>query len=373
MSLTVLPSGTDFSAGLDAAPPRAAAQPGPDGLAPRPDRLLDTHGRTIRDVRLSITDRCNFRCVYCMDPDHRYLPKQALLSVDEYLDVCRILRSLGVETLRITGGEPTLYRDLDRIISGAAELGFRDIAMTTNGSTLTPARARRYHDLGLHRVTFSLDSLQEERSRAITRARAAASDVVRAIRAAQDAGFDPIKVNAVVLRGVNDDECADFADFAREHGVQMRLIEWMPLDSGGTWDRREMVTADEMLAAIRERHELVDLGRPRGPSQTSLDFGFPEGGPGRVGIIASVTRAFCGACSRLRITADGAVRPCLFSREEWSLKKVLRDPALAGDAAARDDALRQFLIDATWTKQPGHEINADGFEPPRRGMSAIGG
>jgi len=370
--LTVLESGP-----ADAAPPPPAPDAvrlGPDGRG-MPARLLDSHGRTIRDVRLSVTDRCNFRCTYCMDPDHRYMPKMTLLSRGEYVRLCRVLARLGVEKLRITGGEPTLYPELDGLLADVAGLGFRDVAMTTNGSTMTPRRAVRWRELGLHRLTLSLDSLREDRVGAITRARTSVADTVRAIRIAQDAGFRPVKVNAVVMRGVNEDECADFADFALEHGIDMRLIEWMPLDSGRTWRRRDVVTADEMLAGIRARHELVELGRDD-PSQTSLDFGFPgvDSGEARIGIIASVTRPFCGACSRLRITADGQVRPCLFSHREHDLKAVLRDPDLAAAPEAEGDAeIARFLADATWTKQAGHGIQEAGFEPPARGMSAIGG
>jgi cyclic pyranopterin phosphate synthase len=355
---------------------------GPDGR-PVPIRLRDSHGRTIRDVRLSVTDRCNFRCTYCMDPDHRYMPKLSLLSRVEYARVCRVLAGLGIEKLRITGGEPTLYPELDELLADVAGMGFRDVAMTTNGSTMTPRRAARWRELGLHRITFSLDSLREDRVGAITRARTSVADTVRAIRIAHDAGFAPVKVNAVVMRGVNDDECADFADFAREHGIDMRLIEWMPLDSGRTWRRSEVVTADEILASIRARHELVEL-TPGDPSQTSLDFGFAGDGSddadsdgastaGRIGIIASVTRPFCGACSRLRITADGQVRPCLFSHREFDLKPVLRSGDGEADAGSGDAAIARFLADATWTKQAGHGMQEAGFEPPARGMSAIGG
>ncbi len=350
--------------------------PGP-GPAPRDDppaaptrarrdgALYDSHGRVIRDLRLSVTDRCNYRCVYCMDPDHRYMPKRDLLGVDEYLAIARVAASLGVRKVRVTGGEPTLYPDLDALLAGLAALPLEDIAMTTNGSLMTAPAARRWRELGLHRITLSLDSLRPERVRSMTRTSAEPDGVFRAIRIGQEAGFDSIKVNAVVMRGFNDDELADFADLARVYAIDMRLIEWMPLDSSRSWDRAEVVSADEMLESIRARHDLVPLDRDD-VHGTSLNFGFADGAPGRIGIIASVTRPFCGACSRLRTTADGKVRPCLFSHDEWDLRPLLRGGASDGDLA-------RFLTDAMWTKQAGHGIGKADFAQPARGMSAIGG
>ncbi len=199
----------------------------------------------------------------------------------------------------------------------------------------------------------------------ITRSSCVPQTVIDAIRLAKAAGFDPVKVNAVLMRGFNDDEIADFADFAREHGVDVRLIEFMPLDSSRAWSLESVVTADEMLAAIRGRHDLEPVDR-EDPSSTSLNFRFADGGPGRIGIIASVTRPFCGACSRLRVTADGKVRPCLFSHEEWDLRPLLR-------GGATDTEIARFIADAVWTKQAGHGIGSTGFVQPQRTMSAIGG
>jgi cyclic pyranopterin phosphate synthase len=237
--------------------------------------------------------------------------------------------------------------------------------MTTNGSLVSEKSLRRWRGLGLGRLTFSLDSLRPERVRRITRTNATAEGVDRAIRLAQAAGFEKTRVNAVVMRGFNDDEAADFADFAREHAIDVRLIEWMPLDSSRAWERQEVVSADEMLAGIRARHDLVPLDRDDAHG-TSLNFGFADGAPGRIGIIASVTRPFCGACSRLRITADGKVRPCLFSHDEWDLKPLLAD-------RAPDEVIARFIADSMWTKQAGHGIGSQAFVPPERGMSAIGG
>lgn len=346
--------------------------PGADG--PRPpaapahlqgDRLIDSHHRTIRDLRLSVTDRCNYRCVYCMDPDFRYMPKRELLDLDEYITIARVCQSLGVRKLRLTGGEPTLYPKLLPLMTALGRLGLDDIAMTTNGSRMTEAAARSWREAGLTRLTLSLDSLRPERTKSITRTNSSPDMVVDAIRCAKAAGLAPIKVNAVVMRGVNDDELVDFADFAREQDIDLRLIEFMPLDSSRAWRRDVVVSADEMLERIRARHELVRVGDDN-PHSTSLNFTFADGAPGRIGIIAPVSRPFCGACNRLRVTADGKVRPCLFSASEWDLRAVLR-------SGADDAAVARFLIDATWTKQAGHGIGSQDFVQPARTMSAIGG
>ncbi|MHC4421502.1 MAG: GTP 3',8-cyclase MoaA [Planctomycetota bacterium] len=345
--------------------PGAAAPPAAPRQVVRAGRLIDAHGRIVRDLRLSVTDRCNYRCVYCMDPDFRYMRKRFLLTLEEFLAVSRVSVDLGIRKIRITGGEPTLYKPLDDLIAGLGELPLADLAMTTNGSLLPQMPLEEWRRRGLRRITFSLDSLRPERVAAVTRSDAAPGAVIEGIRHAREAGFAPIKVNAVIMRGFNDDEIADFADFARAHGVEVRLIEFMPLDSSRAWCRASVVSADEMLRAIGQRHDLVPLDRGR-PDSTSLGFSFADGSPGRIGIVAPVTRAFCGACSRLRVTADGKVRPCLFSDEEWDLRPVLRTGGTDADVA-------RFIADSMWTKQAGHGIGSDGFAPPRRTMSAIGG
>lgn len=357
----------------------ARPAPAPDA-ARRPDHLIDSHGRTIRDLRLSVTDRCNFRCVYCMDPDFRYMPKTQLLTLVEYLRVVRICLGLGIEKVRITGGEPTLYPQINVLVAALGAMNIHDLAITTNGSLLRDMPLQQWRRDGLRRITFSLDSLRPQRVQQITRTSAKPQAVIDAIHAARDAGFHPIKVNAVTMRGINDDEVADFADFALEHAIDMRLIEFMPLDSSRAWNRDDVVSADEMLAAIRQRHELIAVDDDD-PSSTSMNFRFAESprrarrGPSadadvhaeaRIGIIAPVTRPFCGACSRLRITADGKVRPCLFSLTEWDLKPLLRD-------GASDEQVRDFIVDAVWTKQAGHGIGSTTFIQPQRTMSAIGG
>jgi len=327
--------------------------------------LIDSHGRTIRDLRLSVTDRCNFRCTYCMDPDVRFVPNSELLTVEELLRVTRVCVGMGVRKVRLTGGEPTLHPELVRIIEGVAGVGVDDVALTTNGSLATPEVAARWRRAGLDRITVSLDTLKPERMRAITRSNTAPARVLESVEACLDAGLGPVKINAVVVRGYNDDEVEDLAELARIYGVDMRFIEFMPLDSARAWDSGRLVRADEIIARVRARWSMTPLDRAEN-SETSLNFAFADGAPGRVGVIASVTRPFCGACSRLRITADGMVRPCLFSRDEWDLRALLR-------SGADDARLRSFLAEATWGKQAGHGISEPGFQQPDRPMSAIGG
>ncbi len=354
-----LPVLTDARGTGGEVPPRAPAR------ALQPRRLVDAHGRTIRDLRISITDRCNFRCVYCMDPGVRFLPRERLMSVDQIVRVARVCVGLGVDKLRLTGGEPTVHPHLTRIIRGLAALGTRDLALTTNGSRLGDEDLARWKAAGLGRVTVSLDTLRPHRFRAITRSQATPADVIEGVRRIMRAGFEPPKLNAVIIRGMNEDEVADLAGLARDLGVEFRFIEFMPLDSARAWDRALVVPADEILERIGDVHPLVPLGRVE-HSGTAEEYGFADGAPGRVGVIAPVTRPFCGACSRLRITADGKVRPCLFSTREWDLKRLL-------DAEADDRQIEDFLIDATWTKQAGHGIMSDSFQRPARPMSAIGG
>ena len=235
--------------------------------------LIDSHGRTIKDLRLSVTDRCNFRCVYCMEPDVKYLPKMDLLSIEHYVRVVKVAMSLGIDKLRITGGEPTLYPHLDEFIERVGLLGLRDVALTTNGSRLTREMCDRWKQMGLHRITVSLDTLRPERKDAITRSFTPLDTVIRAIDMARDAGLTPVKVNAVVMRGVNDDELQEFADFAIEHDVDIRLIEFMALDAGRNWSMDKVVPASEMLEVISRKHSMIkedDSPPTTSPRQKSL-------------------------------------------------------------------------------------------------------
>ena len=340
-----------------------------DKLMPAPikakhrNRLLDSHGRQIRDLRLSVTDRCNFRCVYCMEPDVVYMPKKELLSLDEYVRLAKISQSLGITKLRITGGEPTLYPQLQELLEAVGTMGFDDIALTTNGSMVTESIATQWKNAGLRRVTVSLDTLKPRRKDAITRSHTTLKDVITAIDIVRDVGLTPVKVNAVIMRGVNDDEVADFAQFAKDHEIDMRLIEFMALDAGRKWQRSEVVSAKEMLGRIQQDHTLIKA--VDATSSTSMNYTFPNSA-GRIGFIASVTQSFCGACDRLRIMADGTVRPCLFSDDEWSIRFLLRN-------GASDEQLRGFLIDAAWAKSAGHGMDQNDFIRPKRTMSTIGG
>lgn len=329
------------------------------------DGMVDSYGRRIRDLRLSITDRCNFRCVYCMEPDVRFMPKMQLLSVDEFVRLASVCVELGVEKIRLTGGEPTLYFGLDELIGRLGELPIKDLALTTNGSLLDMPRAVKWKQAGLKRITISIDSLDPERFNAITRSNSSPEQVIAAIRTARDAGLEPVRVNAVVVRGQNEDEIVELAGLARTLGVDVRLIEYMPLDSARAWDQSKLVPASEMIEKIQTKYLLKDPDRDSASSPSQV-YEFADGAPGRIGVIASVTRPFCGACSRLRITADGKVRPCLFSREEWDVRGALRE-------GASDDDLRAILLNATWSKQEGHNISSADYVQPDRAMWSIGG
>src|SRR5918994_1472618 len=292
-----------------------------------PEVLKDSYSRPIRDLRVSLTDRCNFRCFYCLPHGEPPIaPKEQMLSYEEIEYVCEIFVSLGIEKIRLTGGEPMLRRDIETIIRKLARLkpALHDLALTTNGYFL-PERARGLKDAGLDRVTISLDSLKRDVFKRMTGVDVL-DKVLAGITAAKKAGLDPIKINAVIVRGHNEDEVADFAAFAREYDVKMRFIEFMPLDSGHEWARGDVVSGKEIRDRISERFLLVRLDVARG-SETSSRYSFADGAPGEIGIIAPVSEPFCGACSRIRLTADGQIRTCLFSTVEHSLRDVVRAAA----------------------------------------------
>ena len=279
--------------------------------------LRDAYGRAIRDLRVSLTDRCNFRCFYCLPHGEPPIaPKEQMLSYEEIDYVCDVFVSLGIEKIRLTGGEPMLRRDIETIVRKLARLktnGLIDLALTTNGYFL-PERAQELKAAGLDRVTISLDSLKQDVFKRMTGVDVL-DRVLAGIAAAKDAGLEPIKINAVIVRGHNEAEVADFAAFAREYDVKMRFIEFMPLDSGHEWSRTDVVSGKEIRDRIDERFPLVKLAVNRG-SETSARYRFVDGAPGEIGIIAPVTEPFCGACSRIRLTADGQIRTCLFSTVE---------------------------------------------------------
>ncbi|MGW2249604.1 GTP 3',8-cyclase MoaA [Kitasatospora sp. NPDC001660] len=339
--------------------------------APRP--LLDRFGRVHTDLRVSLTDRCNLRCTYCMPAEGLdWLPRAEVLGDDEVLRLVRIaVERLGITAVRLTGGEPLLRRGLPDLVGRIAALG-PEVSLTTNGIGLART-AVALCEAGLHRVNVSLDTLRPERYAAITR-RDRIADVFAGLAAAQDAGLAPVKVNAVPVRGVNDDEIVPLAEFAAAHGYRMRFIESMPLDAQGAWDRSTMVTADEILTVLGARWDLVPVGRHDAMTDGgSARRGTPPAeewriaGTGTViGVIASVTRPFCGGCDRVRLTADGQLRNCLFATEESDLRALLR-------GGAGDDAVEAAWRATIGRKGPGHTIDSAAFVRPQRPMSAIGG
>jgi cyclic pyranopterin phosphate synthase len=332
--------------------------------------LRDSYGRAIRDLRVSLTDRCNFRCFYCLPHGEPPIaPKEQMLSYEEIDYVCDIFVSLGIEKIRLTGGEPMLRRDIETIVRKLARLKTSetnrliDLALTTNGYFL-PDRAHELKAAGLDRVTISLDSLKQDVFKRMTGVDVL-DRVLAGIAAAKDAGLEPIKINAVIVRGHNETEVADFAAFAREYDVKMRFIEFMPLDSGHEWSRADVVSGQEIKDRINERFPLVKLALNRG-SETSARYRFADGARGEIGIIAPVTEPFCGACSRIRLTADGQIRTCLFSTVEHSLREVVRSGATRAEIVA-------YIETVISKKEPRHFINDPGFVAPSRTMSFIGG
>ena len=326
--------------------------------------LLDTFGRVADDLRISVTDRCNFRCTYCMPAEGlTWLPKEEILTFEELTRLLRLfVERLGVASLKVTGGEPTVRADLPELIRmfrGVAP-GV-DISMTTNG-VLLDRLAEPLARAGLDRVTVSLDSLMRHRFEEMTR-RDALDRVLAGIRAAEAAGLLPIKINCVVIGGINEGEVVDFARWSREHGHPVRFIEYMPLDAQHAWERAKVVPSARLLEAIDAEFPLV----PEGPDhEPATSYRFADGTPGGVGAIASVTEPFCQTCNRLRVTAEGQVRACLFALEETDLRAPIR-------AGASDDELEALVRTNVWRKWSGHRISHPDFVQPERSMSAIGG
>ncbi len=327
--------------------------------------LSDAFGRVATDLRVSLTDHCNLRCTYCMPAEGLdWLPQEQQLTDDEVVRLIGIaVERLGVREVRFTGGEPLVRRGLVDIVRRASSLDPRpQTSLTTNALGLAKT-AQALRDAGLDRVNVSLDTVRSDTFLEITR-RDRFADVVTGLEAAQAAGLGPVKVNAVLLRGVNDDQAPELLAWCLERGYELRFIEQMPLDAQHGWRRDEMVTAEEILAALEQRYVLVPAIEPRGsaPAESFL----VDGGPATVGIIASVTRPFCGACDRVRLTADGQVRNCLFAREESDLRTPMR-------AGAGDDELADRWLAAMAAKKPGHGIDDPTFLQPDRPMSSIGG
>ena len=334
--------------------------------------LVDGFGRTVRDLRISVTDRCNFRCTYCMPAEGMtWMDRAEVLTYEEIERVARIcVERFGVDSLRLTGGEPTVRAHLPQLISRLAALRLPDgrkpdLALTTNGATLRNIAAE-LRDAGLDRVNVSLDSLQRDRFLAMTR-RDELDNVLAGIREAQTVGFDPVKVNAVVERGANDDEILDMARYGRDNNVEVRFIEFMPLDASNEWERAKVVTQDEIVSVISAEFPLEPVpARGAAPADRwrYLD------GKGTVGVIPSVSHPFCGDCDRVRLTSDGQFRTCLFATDETDLKSILR----SGDSpSAIDDAIAGAITRAVGAKWAGHQIGQVNFIRPARTMSQIGG
>jgi cyclic pyranopterin phosphate synthase len=327
--------------------------------------LADAYGRVATDLRVSLTDRCNLRCSYCMPAEGLdWLPHDEVLSDDEVVRLIEIgVRRLGIREVRFTGGEPLIRRGLVDIVRRTRALDDElELSVTTNALGLE-RNARALADAGLDRVNISLDTLDAERFHTITR-RNRLDDVLRGAKAAHDAGLTPVKINAVLLRGVNDDDACELLHWAVGHDYALRFIEQMPLDAQHDWHREQMVTADEILARLEREFSLTPASEPRGSAPAELFL--VNGGPATVGVIASVTRPFCGDCDRVRLTADGQVRNCLFAREESDLRGAMR-------AGASDEELADRWVAAMAGKLPGHGINDPSFLQPDRPMSAIGG
>jgi cyclic pyranopterin phosphate synthase len=335
----------------------------PTTAAPATGPLVDTFGRIADDLRISVTDRCNFRCTYCMPAEGlAWLPKSEILTFEELTRLLRLFVELGVRSVKVTGGEPTVRADLPRLIemfrTVASDI---DLSMTTNG-VLLDRLARPLADAGLDRVTVSLDSLVQHRFAEMTR-RDALERVFAGIAAAEDAGLTPIKINCVVIGGTNDEEVVDFATWSRRTGHAVRFIEYMPLDAEHAWEREKVVPSARILDAIATVYPLAPVGPDHEPATS---YRFADGAPGGIGVIGTVTEPFCDTCNRLRITAEGDVRSCLFATEETDLRAPMR-------SGATDEALGALIRTTVWRKWSGHRINHPDFVQPDRSMSAIGG
>ena len=346
--------------------------------------LIDSQGRILRDLRVSITDRCNFRCLYCLPETEaaqnfyrghwahlpnsapivqQWVPRAHILSFEEIERFIRIAVSLGIQKIRLTGGEPLLRHNVEDLVARVARIpGLTDLAMTTNGS-LFLQKAPALRAAGLRRISFSLDSLARDNFRKIT-GRNGLDEVLAGIRLAQELGLHPVKVNAVIIREINDHEIEALADFAHEGNLSLRFIEFMPLDSARAWLKEMVVPGHDVLARLQARFDLRPIA-PDNPSATSKRWAFADG-RGEIGIIAPVSEPFCGHCNRIRLTADGKIRTCLFSVKEHDLRPLLRN-------GASDEAIAERLEGVVWQKEARHHIGEPEFVPPPRSMSCIGG
>lgn len=328
-------------------------------------QLLDSFGRVHTNLRISVTDVCNFRCIYCMPEDMVFMPDASLMTYDEILHFTRIFVGLGVNKLRITGGEPLVRPGVPQLIEQLGQLDeLKDISLTTNGIGLI-TQAQVLYDAGLRRINVSLDTLNEEKFEQMTR-RKVLSRVLKGLKTAHECGFDPIKVNAVAMRGFTDDEIVDLATFARDNDYQLRFIEFMPLDADDIWGRNMFIPGKEIIERINNVYPLEQMNlNGDAISDTAQRFRFADNG-NEVGVIPSVSEPFCDNCNRIRLTADGKFRTCLFSITETDLLTPLRQ-------GASDETIEELIIEAVYQKEAGHKINAIDFIKPERNMSRIGG
>lgn len=328
-------------------------------------RLIDSFGRVHNNLRISVTDRCNIRCFYCMPADDvEFLPRADLLTFEEIVRVVRVGVTLGIDRVRLTGGEPLVRRDLPVLVEQLAAVdGIHDIGLTTNGTLLSDL-ARPLRDAGLRRLNISLDALNAESFRRITR-RDGFDQVMAGIQAARDAGFAPIKLNAVSVRGLTESEIVPFGRLARETDTEIRFIEFMPLDAESRWQRDKVLFAHEIVAILESEFGALEPVTMQNTSAPAQEFRFADG-RGRIGLIASVSRPFCGSCNRFRLTAEGRLRNCLFSHDETDVRDLLR-------AGGSDAEIAQAMIECVAAKKEGHEINTARFVQPSRPMYSIGG
>jgi len=330
-------------------------------------KLIDTFGRAHRDMRVSLTDRCNLRCTYCMPHDFAaWMPSADLLTTDELITIIKVAVEEGIDQIRLTGGEPMLRPDIVEIVSRISAIdNAPKLSMTTNGLALAKL-AQPLVDAGLRRINISLDTLDKATFKKMTH-RDRIEDVFAGIAAAKAAGLTPVKINTVLMRGVNDGEAVSLLKWALAEGLNLRFIEQMPLDAGGIWDRTQLITADEIFTTLGREFDLTPV--PDRGSAPSEEF-YVNGGPATVGVIGSVTRSFCGSCDRVRLTSDGQIRNCLFSMAETDLRSILRSDISENE---KIESIRKMFHSTVAAKLPGHGINDPSFIQPNRPMSAIGG
>jgi cyclic pyranopterin phosphate synthase len=327
--------------------------------------LIDALGRVHNSLRISVTDRCNIRCFYCMPEENvRFRPRQELLTFEEIARLARIMASLGVNKLRLTGGEPLVRADLPKLVHLLAAIpGIDEIALTTNGILLAE-QAEALKTAGLSRVNISLDAMTEETFRRISR-RDGLDRVIAGIQAAKRVGFSQIRLNTVAIKGITEPEIPALAQFARDEQMELRFIEFMPLDADQNWDHAQVLTGEDIRRQLEEAIGPLEPAARPDPSQPAVDFRYTDGS-GSVGFINPVTQPFCGDCNRLRVTAEGQLRNCLFSTVEWDARALLRSPA-------SDDELAELIRDCVRAKKPGHGIDSSEFVRPQRAMYQIGG